>query len=144
MVEDAIYGVGMAKMSSLSLTRTTAISRARDDIARQMDVLVKNAILDYAQEAGTEEDTQLLQFVETISVQVAETTLKGAKVEKIFEGKDGTIYALVLLPTGLFIEEASSQFQRNEEAAFSEFKAREAEKWLKKQIEENPTQAGSE
>ena len=52
IAEDAIYGVGSAKMSSLDMSRTMAISRARDDVARQMEVLVKSAILDYAQEAG--------------------------------------------------------------------------------------------
>lgn len=140
--EDAIYGVGSAKMSSLNMSRTMAVSRARDDVARQMKVLVKGAILDYAQEAGVEEEPQVINFAETISVQITETTLRGCKTERVEEAKDGTLYALVLCPLDLFVEEAASEFRRSEDAAFAEFKAREAEKWLEKQMSGNPTGKG--
>lgn len=48
VAEDAIYGVGSAKMSYLDMSRTVALSRARDDVARQVTVAVQNAIKDYA------------------------------------------------------------------------------------------------
>ena len=77
--EDAIYGVGDAKMSSLSMSRTMALSRARDDVARQVEVLVKNAITDYAQEAGEKNNKQTITFIETVSRQLVEVTLNGCK-----------------------------------------------------------------
>ena len=138
IAEDAIYGVGSAKMSSLDMYRTMAVSRARDDVARQMKVLVKSAIIDYAQEAGVAEDSQVIAFAETISVQITKTTLRGARTEKVEEGVDGTLYALVVCPLSLLEEEAAEEFKRNESAAYAEFKAREAEKWLEKQLYGNP------
>jgi hypothetical protein len=138
IAEDAIYGVGSAKMSSLDMSRTMAVSRARDDVARQMQVLVKSAIIDYAQEAGVAEDSQVISFAETISVQITKTTLKGARTEKVEEGADGTLYALVVCPLSLLEEEAAEEFKRNESAAYAEFKAREAERWLENQLYGNP------
>jgi hypothetical protein len=142
VAEDAIYGVGSAKMSTQDMSRTVAISRARDDVARQVTVAVQNAIKDYAQEAGADGKTQAIQFTETISKQIANVSLKGCRTEEVMQGKDGTIYALVVYSINQLKEESYSQFQRNEAAAWAEFKAREAEKWLNDELEKNPPKSG--
>ncbi len=140
--EDAIYGVGDAKMSSLSMSRTMALSRARDDIARQVEVVVKNAITDYAQQAGEGENTQTIEFVETVSRQLVEVTLSGLKTTEVAVGDDGTVYALVEYPTSTLKNEAMQAFERNEAAAFAEFKATQALEQLNMELENNPPQAG--
>lgn len=144
VAEDAIYGVGSAKMESLDMSRTMALARARDDVARQLEVLVKSAILDYAQEAGRSEEKQVIEFAETISVQITNTTLRGVRTEQVEQGNDETIYALVVCSLDLLKEEASQEFKRTEEAMYSEFKAREAEKWLEKKLSGNPGNPGAE
>ena len=138
--EDAFYGVGVAKMSSLDMSRTMSISRARDDIARQVSLQVKNAITDYAQEAGAD-SAQALKFVETVSRQIAEAKLQGAKPKEMYAAKDGTIYALVEYRMSNFKEDAAETFKRNEEAAFSEFKAAQALEKLNYEISNNPTKS---
>jgi hypothetical protein len=142
VAEDAIYGVGSAKMSTLDMSRTVAVSRARDDVARQVTVAVQNAIIDYAQEAGADGEAQTIQFTETISKQIANVSLKGCRTEEIIQGKDGTVFALVAYPIDQLNEESYSKFQRNEAAAWAEFKAREAERWLNDELEKNPPQSG--
>ena len=138
--EDAFYGVGVAKMSSLDMSRTMSISRARDDIARQVSLQVKNAITDYAQEAGAD-STQSIKFVETVSRQIAETKLQGAKPKEMYAAKDGTIYALVEYRLDNFKTDAEEVFKRNEEAAFSEFKAAQALEKLNFELNSNPTKS---
>ena len=138
--EDAFYGVGVAKMSSLDMSRTMSISRARDDIARQVNLQVKNAITDYAQEAGAD-SAQALKFVETVSRQIAEAKLQGAKPKEMYAAKDGTIYALVEYRMSNFKEDAAETFKRNEEAAFSEFKAAQALEKLNFELNNNPTKS---
>lgn len=138
--EDAFYGVGVAKMSSLDMSRTMSISRARDDIARQVNLQVKNAITDYAQESGAE-SSQTLKFVETVSRQIAEAKLQGAKPKEMYAAKDGTLYALVEYRLDNFKEDAAEVFKRNEEAAFSEFKAAQALEKLNFEISNNPTKS---
>ena len=143
VAEDAIYGVGSAKMSSLDISRTTAISRARDDIARQVEVTVKNAITDYAQEAGEGDNTQAIRFVETISRQIAQVTLSGVKTQEVSVAKDGTVYALCMYPIASLMNAASAEFQRNEAAAFAEFKADQALQALNFELENNPPSASA-
>ena len=140
--EDAIYGVGDAKMSTLSLSRTMALSRARDDIARQVEVLVKNAITDYAQEAGEGDNKQTIEFIETVSRQLVEVTLKGLKTKEVAVGKDGTVYALVEYPINTLLDAANETFARNEASAFAEFKADQALQKMNSELQNNPPQAG--
>ena len=143
MAEDAIYGVGDARMSSLSMSRTMAFSRARDDVARQVEVMVKNAITDYAQEAGEGDSDQVVTFAETVSRQLVEVTLRGVKQAKVHVGEDGTVYALVEYPMNSFLQEAGATFERNEAAAFAEFKASKALEQLNSELENNPPRARS-
>lgn len=142
--DDAIYGVGSAKMSTIDTSRRMAISRAREDIAFQMNAAIQAAIIDYAQEAGVDGNNQVISFVETISRQVTETTLQGARPEQVEQGPDGTIFALVSYPLNGFSEAASEAFRRNEDAAFAEFKADQALQALDAQLRNNPPQAGSQ
>ena len=121
VAEDAIYGVGDAKMSSRNMSLTMAKSRARDDVARQVEVVVKAAITDYAQEAGAGNNDQTVNFVETISRQLVEVTLTGVRTVEVVEGKSGTIYVLMEYPLDSFLNEASEAFKRNEDAAFASF-----------------------
>ena len=142
VAEDAIYGLGDAKMSTLSLSRTTAFSRARDDVARQVEVEVKNAITDYAQEAGVDGQKQTIEFIETISRQIVNITLRGVRTEKTKVSKDGTVYALVSYGLDAFREDAVAEFKRNEHAAFAEFKAEKALEKLNYELENTPPKAG--
>jgi len=140
VADKVFYGVGSAKMSSLDMSRTMALSRARDDIARQVDLQIKNAITDYAQEAGVD-SVQTLKFTETVSRQIADTKLQGAKPKEMYAAKDGTIYALVEYDTANLTKDAAAIFMRNEEAAFSEFKANQALEKLNFELKNNPTKS---
>ncbi len=137
--DDKIYGVGVAKTQRLDLSKKLALSRARDDIAFQISAQVQSTINDYAQEGGESSNSQLITFIETVSRQIADTTLAGTTTEKIANSKDGTIYALVSFPKANILKAASEVFQRNEDAAFAEFKAREAFDRLDQQLNNNPT-----
>ena len=136
--DDAIYGVGSAKMSKLDTSRKMAVARAREDIAFQVSATIKSVITDYAQEAGVDDNNQVIAFVETISKQITNTKLSGARTEDVYVAKDGTVFALVIYPINEFIMDAESEFVRNEDAAFAEFKAQEAAKRLEYELENNP------
>ncbi|MFW5688419.1 MAG: LPP20 family lipoprotein [Spirochaetota bacterium] len=141
--EDVIYGVGSAKMSTLDSSRRVALSRAREDIAFQMNAAIEAMISDYAQEAGVDGSNQVVSFVERVSRQVTETTLQNTRNEEVAQGNDGTIYALVSYSTSDFVAAAGEAFQRDEEAAFAEFKADEAMRRLDAQLDDNPPSAGN-
>ena len=140
--EDAIYGVGDANMSSHSLSLSTAKARATNDIARQVKVVVESAITDYAQQAGAGRTEQTLNFVELVSRQITDVELKGLRTLEVATGRDGTIYVLMEYPIRDFLADAENAFERNQDAAFAEFKAQQALERLNYELENNPPRAG--
>ncbi len=144
VADDVLYGVGSAKMSSVDMSRKMAIARARDDIAFQINATIKAAVTDYAQEAGADDsEKQIIEFVETVSRQIANTTLTGTKTVELYPADDKTIYALVAYPIADLADDVTKEFQRNEDAAFAEFKAEEALKKLNAELQNNPPKAGN-
>jgi len=136
--EDQIVGLGMAKMSSDSVSRQTAVMRARTDIAFQMDTRVEAMMTDYFQEAGSGDNTQSIQFVESISKQIANIDLQNARTVEVYPAIDGTWYAMVTYPIRELVKEVGNLFERNETAAFAEFKADEAARRLEASLEDKP------
>ncbi len=136
--DDMIYGLGMAKMSSDTLSRDTAIARARRDVATQVSTRVQTVMADYAQEAGVDGDRQSISFIETVSKQVADVQLRNAITKEVYPATDGTWYAMVAYSRSEFQDTVAQIFQRNESAAFAEFKADEAMRMLEGSVNQSP------
>jgi hypothetical protein len=141
VAEDAIYGLGSAKMHDVAKSREAAIARARSDIAFQVNVRVEAMIIDYYQEAGVDDNRQAIQFYETVSKQITAIDLSGAVTKAVEIGDDGTVYAMVEYPMGAMMDEVGQVFQRNEDAAFAEFKADQALERLEYEMDSNPPQS---
>ncbi len=122
--EDAIYGVGMAQKQNPTLARQTAIARARQDVAGQVDIKVSSMMKDFMQESGVGENAQALEFTQSVSKQVTDISLKGCKVQEMYPARDGTMYALVVYPLESLREATLSEAQ-NQEALYNEFKAQQ-------------------
>jgi len=76
--EDALIGIGMANMRTMSQSRTMAATRARAEISRQMSTMIQDMIRDYT--AGSEVDhSAALSFQENITVALSKAELVGAK-----------------------------------------------------------------
>ena len=139
--EDQYVGLGMAKMKDDNLSRTTALSRARADIASQISVSVESMLTDYAQESGADGNSQVLTFVERITKEVADIELKGAITQRQYPASDGTWYAMVYYPKASMLGDVQQIFNRNEDAAFAEFKAKQALDRLNAELDNNPPQS---
>lgn len=142
MATDAIYGVGYAKQSTMALSIKVAETNARADIASQIETTIQEAITAYAQEAGEGENTQLISFVETITRQITDTTLSGATPMHRDPMDDGGVWILMVYGKDSLVdsfEEVAEEFERNDAAAFAEFKASQALEKLDYQLENNPT-----
>jgi len=144
LASDAIYGVGYAQQSSLPLSIKVAEANARADIANQIDAQIKSAVTSYAQESGVGDDTQLIEFAETITRQVTDTTLNGAITQQRHPMEDGGVWVLMVYNKESMLssfEEAAESFERSEGAAFAEFKADQALERLEYETENNPTKS---
>jgi hypothetical protein len=81
--EDVLIGIGTYKIgddtSKISAAMTFAQTRARADIARQLDSILKNMVTDYVAQSELD-SSAALSFQETITTALAKADLKGAKV----------------------------------------------------------------
>lgn len=139
--EDAIYGIGYAKMSNLNSSRTTAIARARTDVSFQIQSTIQAMMTDYQQEAGVDGGSQVINFVENVSKQITNNELSGLTPDKMTVMEDGGVWVRVVYKKSEFIDDARQAFQRNEDAAFAEFKASQALERLNYELDNNPPQS---
>ncbi len=136
---DTFYAVGYAMKSTKAMSKTAAGADARDQIARWVGTSVKNALVNYTNESGSEKNIQTLSYFENISKQVADQTLVGVEDDEVWVDDKGGVYMLTSFPkanVGKSFESTVQTFQRNEAAAFSEFKAKEALSFLDKETAE--------
>ncbi len=130
---ETFYAVGYSKLQNRQMAKTAAAQSARDEISRWVGTNVKNALTNYYNEAGEGENVQALSYFENISKQVSDQSLVGSEIEESWVDKEGGVYALVSMPkenVGKSFENVTGNFVRNEAAAFADFKAKEALKFL--------------
>jgi len=102
--EDALIGIGTAKAASLSLARTTATTRARAEISRQMNTMIQDMVRDYS--ASSEVDpTAALSFQENITVALSKSTLTGSSIIEEDSDKDGNYWVVVMLSKASTVNE---------------------------------------
>ncbi|MDR1869546.1 MAG: hypothetical protein LBQ82_06135 [Treponema sp.] len=102
--EDALIGIGTAKLASQSQSRTIATTRARAEISRTMNSMIKDMITDYT--ASSEVDpSAALAYQETITTALSKSTLTGSKVVDFDYTSDGTCWVVVALGKSSLVEE---------------------------------------
>ncbi|MDR3114819.1 MAG: LPP20 family lipoprotein [Treponema sp.] len=132
--EDAIFGIGSAKLSTINQSMTMAESRARQSLAFQLNANVQAMITDYARSAGTENSQASLEFAEIVGRQLTQTTLRGAIPVKREQTKDGTFWVLISY-SKTDAARAAADVIENEASRYAEFKAMEALKLMDQQLE---------
>ena len=144
MATDAIYGVGYGKQSTPALSIRIAETNARADLAAQLETTIQSAVVSYMQEAGVGDETQTIQFAESITRQVTDQTLQGTRTVERAPMADGGWWIMVALDQNSLkaaFEQQAQAFERSEEAAFAEFKADQALQRLDHQLRNEPTQS---
>ncbi|MFW6343768.1 MAG: LPP20 family lipoprotein, partial [Sediminispirochaetaceae bacterium] len=95
MAEDALFGTGSSNMSDFSLARNAAAAEARAQIASQINAQVEQAVTNYAQESGVGDETQSMNFAESITRQITSEEIQGTRIAEVAKTDDGTVWVLV-------------------------------------------------
>ncbi|MDR0630217.1 MAG: LPP20 family lipoprotein [Treponema sp.] len=132
--EDAIFGIGSAKLATVNQSLTMAEARARQSLAFQLNANVQAMITDYARSAGTTNSQASLEFSESIGRQLTQTTLSGAIPVRREQTKDGTFWVLISYSKA-DAARAAADIIENEASRYAEFKAMEALKLMDQQLE---------
>jgi len=138
--ETLLWGIGVAENAQTQMRMTMADSRARQDLARQIQVLAQGMVVDYAREAGGITNTAVTQFQESVSRQVAQANLQGVVRDTMWTARDGTLWMRLRINKADVARAAADSVARaidTEEARFAEFKAMEALRMMDHQFGQN-------
>jgi hypothetical protein len=122
---DALWGIGIAKQSSPSMSMTTAEARGRVAIARLLNTKVQAMFIDYNLDAGNVNNQVNTSMQEDVSRQITNRNVSGARVIQRWEAPDGTWWFLVEMKKSDAMADIASIIG-NQEAAFAQFKAQQA------------------
>lgn len=133
---------GYGKMSNFNSSRKRAETESKNSIAEWVSTRVKEIVSTYVNDAGSGDNRQALDAMETISVQIAEATLSGVFTEAIWEDAEGGVWALVGVPVdsvkagfATAKTEVDQLFKQNDAAAAANEKMQQAiDKLLKSDL----------
>jgi len=92
--EDVIVGIGVAKLATLNQSRTVSETRARGEIVRALNSMVKSMIEDYT--ASSEVDTSAaVAFQQQIEVSLAKAQLQGARIMEQNSDQNGQWWTVI-------------------------------------------------
>jgi hypothetical protein len=136
--EDVLWGIGTAKQSSAQMSVTLSETRARADIARQLNTIVEGMITDYTRDANMGTANQAsIGLQESINRQLSQAQLTGARRDQLWTAPDGTFWARVVYSkadAAKFAADSIKNVVDNEAARYAEFKAMEASKLMDEQL----------
>ena len=136
-----LWGVGVANNAQMQMRMTIADSRARQDLARQLQTLAQGMVVDYARDAGGIDNTVVLLFQETVSRQIVDAKLVGAVQDVMWNTPDRkTLWIRLKMSKDDAARNAEDQILKaveSEAARYAEFKAMEALKLMDQQLEKN-------
>jgi hypothetical protein len=133
-----LYSAVTATSKDMQLAVDKAITDARADIGRQVELKTQSLQKNFAEEVGTGEETTLLQQFTAATKNVVSTSLTGSKVVKkeiIKDGNNYRAYVLVQYPVGSASQELLKALKQNEEL-YTRFRSSQAHEELKKEVEQ--------
>jgi hypothetical protein len=93
--DDLIYGIGTAKMSSVSMSMTTAELRARAAIFRYINDIATAALRDYFAGGGDASDSAYPAYMESVAMNISNMELSGTRPVKRWQAEDSAWWYLV-------------------------------------------------
>ncbi len=96
--QDVHYESGYGKMSNKQNSIKRATVEAKNKIAAWISTSVKEVVVTYVNDAGSGDNRQTIDAMESISQQVAEATLSGVSTEEMWVDIDGGVWVLCSIP----------------------------------------------
>jgi hypothetical protein len=116
------------------MQRTVAMGAARDELARQMEVKVKNMLESWTRTTGAGDAQTYEANIANVSRQVSNTTLQGSKQLNRWVTPDGTLVLLVGMSDAAQIKDNIKTSLRNEDALWQQFQSKQAQDSLDAEI----------
>lgn len=135
-----IAAVGSAKIgkAGIQFARTEALANARDELARMMEVRVKNMVKNFMQVTGVGDSETVDRVSVQVSKQVAYQTIQGSKQVAIWNSPCNELFVLVGVDPKMVKELVKAQVEtsfKNEKALWQLYQSKKAHEELEKEID---------
>ncbi len=122
------------KAGDIELQRIEASAIARAELARQMELRVKDMFKRATQELGSGENQSIDHAVQYATKQITDVTLRQSQQKRLYvDSETGTMYTLYVLDSAVSEKEMKKTLQssfKNEDALWQKFQATQAWKEL--------------
>lgn len=144
--EGAVVATGSAKIgpAGLGFAKTQALLQARAELARTMEIKIKNLSKSFINQIGNTDDATVEMVATDVTKAVTNTTLRGSKQLDMFITPDKEVLVLVGVPTTTVIDDtknAMNEAIKRERDLYQEFKANMGYKELDEEIEKTFNQS---
>ncbi|MDR2661989.1 MAG: hypothetical protein LBC31_03230 [Treponema sp.] len=132
-----VVGDGRAGMSKTAQQGTARID-AQAKVAQWKAAVVADTVKNYMEESGTPGSTQILMNFQQATITRSTANVAGFDEVEHWIDQEGVYHGLFIYPKANVendFKNSVSEFQRNQAAAFAEFKAQEAYKYLETQLD---------
>ncbi len=135
-----LAAVGSAKIgkAGFQFARTEALQNARDELARMIEVRVKNMVKNFMQVTGIGDSETVDRVSVQVSKQVAYQTIRGSRQVSMWRSPCGELFVLVGVDPEMVKQFIKSQVEtslRNERALWQMYQAKKGFEELEKEIE---------
>ena len=148
-IEGGQAAVGVAKVgkAGIGFARTEALTDARNELARQQSLKVKDLVKRFTQSIGTGDAETVDRVSSQVSKQVAQQTLIGTRQKEMWLSPTDNLYVLVVIDNSIVknsVKDAVQTSFRNEEALYQQFQAKMGHEELEKEVEKEFGEAKKE
>lgn len=138
--EGSISAVGSAVIgkSGMQFAKTEALAQGRSELARQTSIKVKTLVNNFVQQTGLGDDQLVDRFSKQMTKQITNETLSGSRQKEMWISPSSELYILVVMDPAAVKESVKRQLTtsyKNDEARWQEFKAKNGEAELDREIE---------
>ena len=126
-LEKKYVGIGSADRPDLNMSKTSATTRAKADLSRQISSKISNIVRDYSRASGKGQNADYIEFNEIVIKEVSSNVLEGCVTDRL-EVIDGQVFVMVTYDEEKARESGKESIRRiaKEKALYEEMKAREA------------------
>jgi hypothetical protein len=126
--------IGMSKTAQQGTARTDGLAK----VSQWKSAVVADTMKNYLEEGGTIGNTQTLVYFQQATITRSNANLSGFDLVEYWVDADNVYHGLFSYPKNDVkkdFQTTVSEFQRNQTAAFAEFKAQEAFRLLETQLD---------
>lgn len=138
--EGSISAVGSAVIgkSGMQFAKTEVLALGRNELARQTSIKVKALVNNFVQQTGLGDEQLVDRFSKQMTKQITNVTLSGSRQKDMWISPSKELYILVVMDPAAAKDTVRKELTtsyKNDQARWQEFKAKNGEAELDREIE---------